>query len=180
VGTLLAVFFPTADPGQVERVLGLVGGLLIAGVGFWLLLRRLGGQADHIHLPGQGHHNHHHGDEAHGHTHPLPEVKGQLGWGRLVLLGIGSGIVPCWDAIAVLAFAISTHRLGLALPLLLAFSGGLACVLIALGMIVVWTKGIAQARLGDSRRWRKVFGALPIVSAAAVMVLGLWLCVASR
>jgi nickel/cobalt exporter len=178
VGTLLAVFFPTADPGQVERVLGLVGGLLIAGVGFWLLLRRLGGQADHVHLPGQGHH--HHGDEAHGHTQPLPEVKGQLGWGRLILLGIGSGIVPCWDAIAVLAFAISTHRLGLALPLLLAFSGGLACVLIALGMIVVWTKGIAQARLGDNRRWRKVFGALPVVSAAAVVVLGLWLCVASR
>jgi hypothetical protein len=53
-------------------------------------------------------------------------------------------------------------------------------VLIALGMIVVWTKGIAQSRLGESQRWRRVFSALPIVSAAAVMVLGLWLCVASR
>src|SRR5262249_20220669 len=33
----------------VDALLGLVGGLLVAGMGFWLLLRRLAGQADHVH-----------------------------------------------------------------------------------------------------------------------------------
>jgi ABC-type nickel/cobalt efflux system permease component RcnA len=34
----------------------------------------------------------------------------------LVMLGISGGIVPCWDAIAMLCVAISAQRLWLALP----------------------------------------------------------------
>src|SRR5439155_16063621 len=39
--------------------LELFGGLLVTGMGLWLLLRRLAGQADHFHLGGQGHGHHH-------------------------------------------------------------------------------------------------------------------------
>src|SRR5205807_5311312 len=72
----LRMFFPSAAPADVQTILGVGGGLLVAGVGFWLLLRRLSGGADHIHLGGHGHHHHggpaDHVHDAHGHVHPLP------------------------------------------------------------------------------------------------------------
>jgi nickel/cobalt exporter len=144
-------------------------------MGFWLLLRRLTGQADHVHIGGS--HNHHHHDPAHadhyhdehGHAHALPEKVSA--WG-LIVLGVSGGIVPCWDAIAMFGFAISAHRLWLALPLLLAFSAGLAGVLIVIGLAVVYLKGFSGSRWGHGR----LFRSLPLVSAAVVTGLGLWLC----
>ena len=177
----LRIWFPhglTAETQRrVDTILGLTGGALIAGLGAWLLFRRLAGQADHFHLPGHGHHHHHHHDhdhadhyhDEHGHAHPLPADGGA--WG-LVVLGIQGGIVPCWDAVVLLLLAVARNQLGLALPLLLAFSAGLASVLIAIGIVVVKAHGLAGARWGGSR----LFRALPLVSAAVITVLGLWLC----
>jgi len=145
-------------------LLGLVGGLLIAGLGLWLLMQRLAGQADHVHLGG-GHH-HHHGEK---------EEPSRPGWAGLVLLGISGGIVPCWDAIAMLALAISAQRLWLGLPLLLAFSAGLAGVLVALGLAVVRARDLAGQRL-ESERVRRFLRVLPILSAVVITALGLWLC----
>lgn len=172
----LLFLFPKAVPSDVQAALGLIGGLLVAGLGFWLLLRRLSGGADHVHIGGGGHHHHH----RHRLTQPSP-AGGEGGatasgeavsvWG-LVVLGISGGIVPCWDAIAMLAFAISAQRLWLALPLLLAFSAGLAGVLIAVGVAVVSVKGFAGSRWGEGRLVR----ALPLASAVVVTMMGLWLC----
>jgi ABC-type nickel/cobalt efflux system permease component RcnA len=165
--------------------LELLGGVLVTGMGLWLLFRRLGGQADHVHIGGHGHHHHGH-DHDHPHddgiadhyhdeqglANPLQPRSTIGGWRGLVLLGISGGIVPCTDAIVLLLFAVSAHRLWLALPLLLAFSAGLAGVLIAVGVVVVQFKGWASSRTGTSR-W---FQALPLVSAVLVTVMGLWLC----
>lgn len=163
VAAVLPLAFPNADPERVQAVFGFVGGLLIAGLGFWLLWRRLSGQADHVHVGG-GHHHHHH------HDHDV--VKTGPGWRGLVALGVSGGIVPCWDAVVLLGLAIATQRLWLGLPLLLAFSAGLAAVLIALGIAVVSLKGVAAGRWAESR----VVKTLPVVSAVAVTVIGLWLC----
>jgi ABC-type nickel/cobalt efflux system permease component RcnA len=186
LAALLPLLFPQAVPAQVQGVLGFVGGLLIAGMGVWLLLRRLSGRADHFHLPGTDHHHHHHHghDNDHDHADHVHDAHGDvkpvaergLGWWGLVVMGVSGGIVPCWDAIAMLFFAISARRLWLGLPLLLAFSAGLAGVLIVIGVLVVSAKGFAQARFGESARLRRVFQLLPLFSAAAVLVLGLWLC----
>jgi ABC-type nickel/cobalt efflux system permease component RcnA len=88
------------------------------------------------------------------------------------MLGVSGGIVPCWDAIALLAMAIGTRRLGLGLPLLLAFSVGLAGVLVLIGVLVVKVKSFGSSRFGEGRLIR----ALPILSAIVVTLLGLWLC----
>jgi len=174
----LLLLFPAAVPAQVQMLLGVGGGLLVAGLGFWLLLRRLSGGADHFHLGGHGHHHHHghghadHYHDEHGHAHPLPAGPGRVGWWGLVVLGMSGGMVPCWDAIAMFGFAVSARRLWLALPLLVAFSAGLAGVLIVIGIGVVYAKGFASSRWGESRFFR----VLPVVSAALVTVLGLWLC----
>jgi nickel/cobalt transporter (NicO) family protein len=176
---------------HLQTALELGGGLLVVGLGFWLLLRRLTGQADHFHLGGHGHHHHgndhhHHGHashshdpghadhyhDEHGHVHVLVPPGQSVSWWGLIILGINGGIVPCWDAIVVLLLAVSTNRLTLALPMLLAFSAGLAAVLILFGVLVVRTKSLASPRWGGSR----LFKALPVLSALVVTVLGLWLC----
>jgi len=180
---LLTFLYPKAAPAGVQTTVAFASGLLIAGLGFWLLLRRLSGAADHIHIGGHGHH-HHHGDhhhhdasgdhyhDEHGHAQPLPKPQEPAGWWRLMVLGVSGGIVPCWDAIVMLCVAIGVQRLALAVPLLLAFSAGLAGVLVAVGILVVSAKGLAGGRWGESR----VFRLLPIVSAIVVFALGLWLC----
>jgi ABC-type nickel/cobalt efflux system permease component RcnA len=175
--TLAAVgyFFPEAVPGAV-RATQLIGGLAIALLGCWLLLRRLSGQADHFHLPGHGHH-HHHG-HGHSHTHELPQPKPgtRVGWWHLVVLGMQGGIVPCWDAIFILSVAWTTGRLARALPLLLAFSAGLAAVLVGLGISVVVAHRWVGARWGNHPRLRRLAGALPLLSATVILGMGLWLC----
>jgi ABC-type nickel/cobalt efflux system permease component RcnA len=104
----------------------------------------------------------------------LSEKPGVRKW-ELIALGVSGGIVPCWDAILLLGVAVSAQRLWLALPLLLAFSAGLASVLIAIGISVVYARRWAGARLGPS------LGAagtrvLPILSAIIITILGFWLC----
>jgi ABC-type nickel/cobalt efflux system permease component RcnA len=158
---------------DLQRVLELVGGLLIAGLGFWLLLRRLAGQADHVHIGGAGHHHHHHHGGHHHHHHHPTEIR--PGWGGLITLGVSGGIVPCWDAVALLLAAVAMNLLAWALPLLLAFSAGLAGVLVLIGILVVRTRALAGARWERSRLYR----ALPLLSAVAVTALGLCLCYSS-
>ena len=58
--------------------------------------------------------------------------------GNLILLGIGGGLVPCGDAIALFGLCVKWQRPQLAFPLVLAFSVGLASVLVAIGLGVVW------------------------------------------
>jgi ABC-type nickel/cobalt efflux system permease component RcnA len=138
------------------------------------LLARLSGGPDHVHIGGHGHHHHHHNGAEHyhdeqGHAHPLPQPA--QGWWGLIVLGISGGIVPCWDAIFMLIYAIAAQRFWLGLPLLLAFSAGLAGVLVANGIAVVKAKGFAGSHWGESR----LFRTLPLVSAVLITVLGFWL-----
>ncbi len=166
LAALLMFLFPKAVPAELQMILGFVGGLLITGMGLWLLLRRLGGGADHFHVGG-GHHHHHH-----DHHSAIASEDKKVGWFGLVILGISGGIVPCWDAILMLGFAISAQRVWLALPLLLAFSAGLAGVLVAIGLGVVYLKGFADSRMSESR----VIRLLPLASAVLVTLMGLGLC----
>jgi ABC-type nickel/cobalt efflux system permease component RcnA len=169
VAGLLPWVFPSASPAAVQGVLEMVGGLMVAGLGFWLLLRRLAGGADHIHLGGHSH-SHDHGHPHHHEALPPP------GWWGVVVLGISGGIVPCVDAIILLGIPVSAQRPWMALPLLLAFSAGLACVLVALGIGVVYARNLAGQRLGHLNRFRALVRALPLISATVITVLGLWLC----
>jgi nickel/cobalt exporter len=175
---VLPWFYPGEVPDDVQTGLGILGGLLVAGLGFWLLLRRLTGRADHVHFGG-GHHHHHHDGSSHHHHHgPADHTHDEHGhaqpvglWGLLVL-GMHGGLVPCPEALVMFVFAVKAQRLWLALPLLLAFSAGLALVLVVIGILVVRARKLAGSRWEDSR----LFKALPIVSAVLVTGLGLWLC----
>ena len=88
------------------------------------------------------------------------------------MLGMSGGIVPCTDAIAMLVLAVGMNLFWLAFPLLLAFSAGLAGVLVLVGILVVKFRAFAGSRWGEGRLVR----ALPIISAVLVTAMGFWLC----
>ncbi len=170
---LLAIVVPLIWPGdrpEVIYALSLTCGIVVVLLSLWLLFRRLGGQADHVHLFG-GHH-HHHGDHDHHHHHHLPEPGSKVGWGALALLGMTGGLVPCVDALALLTATWRPGYLHMGLPLITAFSLGLASVLVLVGVMVVKFKRFAGSRWGEGR----VVRSLPIVSALLTLGLGLWMC----
>jgi ABC-type nickel/cobalt efflux system permease component RcnA len=152
--------------GSLQQGLGLVAGLMVVGLGFWLLLQRLAGRADHFHVGGGHSHSHRHAPPA---TDPsATEVR----WWGLVVLGITGGLVPCWDAIIVFLYFIGRGEFWIVLPALLAFSAGLAAVLVLIGVLVVQVPKFTQSRLGDGR----VIHALPVASALVIIAIGVWLC----
>ena len=165
---LLPSFFPNAAPADVQTVLGFFGGITIAALGAWLLLRRLLGQADHSHGPGASH--------QHNADGSISVNTQDAGWKGIVILGIAGGIVPCWDAVVMLLFALSAGLASIAVPLLLAFSTGMAGVLVAVGIAVVKTRDIIKKH-GPSGIWlERISKLLPIISAVFVIVIGVWLC----
>jgi ABC-type nickel/cobalt efflux system permease component RcnA len=80
-------------------------------------------------------------------------------------------MVPCPAALVVLLSALALHRIGFGLFLIVAFSVGLAGVLIGTGLVVVYAGRFVSSRVQAEgpllRRW------LPMASAAAVTALGL-------
>ncbi len=186
-------------PEKLYPVLSVVSGLAVFGVGIWLLVSRLRGvptghdhSHSHDHVPdeihlhthedGQTHthedgHTHSHGDghmHSHGfgsHTHAVPE--GPITLQSLLALGVSGGIVPCPSALVVLLAAVALHRIVYGMVLITAFSIGLASVLIAIGLLVVSTRHWFERFPAGERVLRR----LPVVSAAAITLIGIMLVV---
>jgi ABC-type nickel/cobalt efflux system permease component RcnA len=150
-------------PEQLYPWLGVFSGLTIAGLGGYMFLRRWNG-----HDLGHSHgHSHSHD---HGHTHPHSHTPAKsVSSYQLFALGITGGIIPCPAALVVLLSAFALHRIGLGFFLITAFSLGLAAVLIAFGMLMVYARQfMARLRMDGplTTRW------LPVASAAFMTVLG--------
>jgi ABC-type nickel/cobalt efflux system permease component RcnA len=169
-------------PDRISKVLGIVSGLSIVWIGAMLLWRRWRKLAhDRAHQAAHHHHRHRH-DHGHGHTHPhgahshthdghthshVPE--GDISIGSLMALGASGGLVPCPSALILLLSAISIGRVGLGMVLLLAFSLGLAIVLTATGMLVLYARNLLPER---KRKDNAFFRVMPVVSAAAILLIG--------
>ena len=84
---------------------------------------------------------------------------------ELLGLGVSGGLVPCPSALVVLIAAISQHRIGLGMVLILAFSVGLAATVTGVGLRDSGASGLLgrlQARAPRVRRpaHRRAAGAL--------------------
>jgi ABC-type nickel/cobalt efflux system permease component RcnA len=174
-------------PEQLYPYLGVLSGILIAGMGSYLFLQRfLGGSLGHAHNHGPGEHHHSHGGlwHSHGgasrHSHSPSEIatistapmdrKARLPMRQLLILGITGGMVPCPAALVVLLSAFSLHRPGFGLFLIVAFSMGLAAVLIVMGLIAIYARRMMSRLPAEGpliQRW------LPLASAVMITVLGL-------
>jgi ABC-type nickel/cobalt efflux system permease component RcnA len=163
-------------PEQLYPWLGALSGVTIAGLGCYMLLRRLTGTAtDHSHAPGE---NHGHwmfwkrrkGDDSEGEVMSRRMAATQtVSMTQLFTLGITGGIIPCPAALIVLLSAFALHRIGLGFFLIVAFSVGLAAVLIGFGMLMVYARRFMSHLQMDgplTKRW------LPVASSAFITVLG--------
>jgi ABC-type nickel/cobalt efflux system permease component RcnA len=184
-------------PDHLYPWLGIASGLTIAFLGFYMLRRRLAGHSHapghpHHHGPWGHSHDHRHSHEhTHNHTaagsahshqhtpehpHSHPQDAGHshptespFPYRQLVTLGVTGGIVPCPAALVVLLSAVSLHRVAFGLYLIVAFSLGLAAVLISVGMITVYARRLLARLPTDGpliNRW------LPAASATAITCLG--------
>lgn len=177
-------------PEKLYPILSVVSGLAVFGVGIWLLANRLRSLSDDHHHHPHPHHDHdhdhlhdhdgldHHHPPHHGHSHGhghhhhhLPE--GPVTARALVALGVSGGIVPCPSALVVLLAAVALHRIGYGLLLISAFSLGVASVLVALGLLVVWARGWMDRLPTGGALLRR----LPVASAAAITLIGVVLIV---
>jgi high-affinity nickel-transport protein len=78
-------------------------------------------------------------------------------------------MVPCPAALVVLLSAVALHRLRFGLFLIVAFSAGLAAVLIVIGLLMVRT-GKMMERFDSKGLW--LTRRLPLISAACIAILG--------
>ncbi len=120
-----------------------VAGFVIAAAGLWKLGRAIGGH------------------ELHEHRGPDPSRRaGSIG------LGMAVGLVPCWDAVALLVLAAAIGRLGEGIALVLAFCLGMTAALAGLGWLV-WKLGAPLVeRLGG--RMARASAAIAGLAATAV------------
>jgi len=163
-------------PEQLYPWLGVLSGLTIAGLGCYMLLRRLTGTAiDHSHLSGEDHSHwfsskRTSGSDTEGDLERKAEVVArQVSLTQLFTLGITGGIIPCPAALIVLLSAFALHRIGLGFFLIVAFSLGLAAVLIGFGMTMVYARRFMTRLEVDgplTKRW------LPVASSAFITILG--------
>jgi nickel/cobalt transporter (NicO) family protein len=143
---------------------------------------------DHVHDHSHDHfedheHDHHHHDGEDQHFHPhrhdmfgrhitgeAPIDKERLSTRGLLALGITGGIVPCPAALVVLLSALSLNRAGFGLFLIVAFSAGLAAVLIGFGLGVVYARRFMARILNLEGKFTT--GWLPLLSSAVITVAG--------
>jgi ABC-type nickel/cobalt efflux system permease component RcnA len=173
LGLVTLYFREQVSEERLSFWLGIGSGLIIAAIGVTLFLRRYAAftlarrheRDEHAHGP-EDHH--------HGHSHVVRAKDGKPPSYRAMLgLGVSGGIVPCPTALIVLLLAIRFGRLGYGLCLILAFSLGLALVLIALGIVVVRASHTLERWTGKGQRLQLISA----ISSAAIIVLGLWVVV---
>jgi ABC-type nickel/cobalt efflux system permease component RcnA len=115
------------------------------------------------------HHYHHHGDGRY-HSHLPPGADGSpITWKSLLALGISGGLLPCPSALVMLLSASALGNVGLGMTLVIAFSLGLAVVLSAIGLILVY----AKRKFDRLPKHLTAVKFIPAISAMLVMFLGL-------
>jgi nickel/cobalt transporter (NicO) family protein len=132
-------------PEQLYPWLNLASGLLVVGIGLSVLRSR---------VRHRGHHHHHH-------AHDLSRRS-------LLAVGVSGGLLPCPSALVVLLAAISLHRVGFGLLLIVAFSAGLALTITGIGLVAV----LARTAFGRVSFNGRVLSLLPTVSALVIVVAG--------
>lgn len=123
----------------------------------------------HAHEHGHDHgHEHDHGAHLPSHAGDSHAERPKAGRGSLLSLGISGGLVPCPEAMVVLLISVTINRLLFGIVILVAFSLGLAAILIAIGIAMV----LAGPALNRFSKEGVLLRALPVGSAALVTLLG--------
>jgi len=180
-------------PEQIFPIMSVVSGAIVLAIGSSLFIKRLRvafgwppldhhrhhhEHHDHDELVSHSHdHEHHHLEHAHSngspHSHLPPGADGSaVTWRSLLALGISGGLLPCPSALVVMLSAISLHRVGYGLLLVIAFSIGLAGTLTAVGLMFVFVKRLVK----PNRLSGRLIRVLPVASAFVIACAGAAIC----
>ncbi|CAN5259699.1 hypothetical protein BH24ACT19_BH24ACT19_03530 [soil metagenome] len=152
VGLLALLASQFIVPNTLVPALEVCAGLLVVVMGVRLVRTRRRSLRE-----GEHHHHHHH--------HLPKDVRPS----DLLAMGVSGGLVPCPEALGVMLIAIGLNRIALGLGLIVAFSFGLAAVLIMIGVLLVRSRSRLH-RLGkQGGSWQQL---LPLISAVVVTLLG--------
>jgi ABC-type nickel/cobalt efflux system permease component RcnA len=144
-------------PEVAYRWTTIASGAVVAGLGVYLLVTRVGNaRRARTHDLVHGH------DHDHGHTHDRP--AGRFG---LATLAVSGGILPSPSALIALLAAIAIGRVVFGLALVLAFGLGLATILVAVGFGTIKARSTMNRRLS-----RRVATWAPVASAVGICLLG--------
>lgn len=172
LGLACLFLFQKYLPPTLIPWIGVASGFLMTLLGLTLLSGQVPSFIHHHHDDEDGHHHHHHHGHHHHHHHHIPD---KLSLGGLISLGVTGGMVPCPEALAVLLTALALNKLVLGLLILLAFSSGLAAVLVAIGIVMV-----SAARLLEKRYPSKtMISRLSDLSYATMIVMGMVIAIRS-
>lgn len=163
IGLLALLASQFIVPNVLVPALEILSGLLVVYLGLRLLWARWRTYRNEVH----NHHDYQHVHDDEHHHHHFPE---KVEVRDLLALGISGGLVPCPEALGVMLIAIGLNRILLGLGMVVAFSLGLAAILIIIGVLLVRSKSLVDKMGQAGGRWQTL---LPVVSAAIVTVLGL-------
>jgi ABC-type nickel/cobalt efflux system permease component RcnA len=174
-------------PDVVVRTAPLIAAVSIVLIGGWMIAteirrRRALARARRAESLAHGHehpHPHEHaqdvsGMHSHGgiaHSH-VPPAGRTLSWRGLFALGLAGGLIPSTSALLILLLSIEANRPLFGLVLVVAFGLGMAAVMTAVGLVLVY----ARTRLDHvpSASWAgAAAGVVPAIAAVVVFGLGL-------
>ncbi len=203
-GIVLVAVLATAGsawliPQQIEAYLAVVAGILVIGIGCWMLRTQMGllavAHPAHDHGPhDHGPHDHPHGEDhvhpgshggephyhSHGwglvHTHDIAsitETRPKLG--VLLALGIAGGLLPDPGALAILLAAIAKGKFVLGLLTVIVFSLGFAFILVVVGVVAARVGQLILAWLsGRWIAWIQIAAALLILGVGVFLTASAW------
>jgi ABC-type nickel/cobalt efflux system permease component RcnA len=167
-------------PEKLYPWLNVASGLLVVVIGAALVIQRMRSAGahssqDHAHkdttsLGPDGQWQavtHAHGGRAHTHL-PPSAVDGRMTWRNLLALGVSGGLIPCPSALVLLLGAVALGRIGFGMVLVISFSFGLAVVLTAIGLLMVYARRFFDRFSFEARLPRL----LPVASALVVVLAG--------
>jgi nickel/cobalt transporter (NicO) family protein len=163
VGVLASLGSTWLRPQRIEAYLAVAVGLLVVGLGLWMLwtqrdlvalaMGESGDGADSADARPHDHGHDHDHDHPHGHGYGEPVVWHSHGFGKvhahrldvvaenrpklpvLLALGIAGGLLPDPAALALLLGALSSGKLLLGLVTVVVFSLGFAATLVVVGIV---------------------------------------------
>ncbi|MFI5458082.1 MAG: ABC transporter permease [Isosphaerales bacterium] len=155
MGTVLLValalwYTGATQVGTVHLGLTRIAGFVIAAAGLWRVGRHIAGFGEH----------------------EIAGLRtGEISNRGLIGLGLAGGLVPCWDAVGLLVLAAAVGRLAAGVGLVLAFSAGMATILVAVGCLA-WKVKSAALGLNRATRWQRGLG---LAGGLMLSAIGLYL-----
>jgi ABC-type nickel/cobalt efflux system permease component RcnA len=167
-------------PEKLFPVLGMMSALIVMVMGASMIANAVRQRrqpriaADHTHTFDASTNQliHAHGGKQHTHVPPAT-----LSARNVMAVGVSGGLVPCPAALIVLLSAIALGRIGFGMLLIVAFSIGLAGVLTAISLMLVFSKRALYGtqfarRFAPALAGSRVAQVLPFASGAMIVCAG--------